>query len=327
MTDKDLILDSVRKEFGDDAIFTTSNYVRQPVGVISTGSFILDYLVLEIGGFPRGRTIELSGLEGTGKTTVCLHTAANAQQQGLLVAYVDAEQKLDLNYAELLGVDIDNLIISQPDNLDTALGVMDSLCRYSDIGLIIYDSIPALGQKKESEEKHFSDVSVHGGRNALLLNQFFRRNIYNIRKNNIMLLCTNQMRVKIGQRFSYLDTPGGIGLKHYSSVRLRLTSEKKIIEGNDVVGQEIKAHSLKNNVARPFRTKIFNIYSGRGIDYVGDVLMTAEIAGIVKKRSSWYMYNDKTIGQGKSRTVTSLRENKELLDMLEEEIKIWLNVH
>lgn len=327
MTDKDLILDSVRKEFGDDAIFTTANYVRQPVEVISSGSFILDHLILEIGGFPRGRTSEIAGADGTGKTTVCLHTAANAQQQGLLVAIVDAEQKLDLNYAANLGVNIDDLLISQPDHLKTALGIMDALCKHTSIGLIIYDSVPALGSKREYEEAHFDDVSADYGKRANMLNTFFRRNIYKIRENKIAFLCTNQLRDKIG-RFvpsGVTRTPGGWGLKHYASVRMQIRKRSDIKEKEDKIGQSITAHTLKNNVARPFRTGVFDIYAGRGIDYIGDVVQTAEIAGILKKRGSWYVYADETIGQGKPKTIANLKADTELLDMLIKELKEWLS--
>jgi len=319
------ILDLVRKDYGDDAIFTLDNYVKAPVNVISTGSFIIDNFVLEIGGLPRGRVTMVSGAEDSGKTTLSLQVAAQAQQLGLMVVYVDAEQALDVKYAIKLGVDTENLLISQPPTLTKGLAIMNALCKVSSVGLIVYDSVPAIGTGEEYSIENFEEVKAEYGRRANLLNTFFRKNIYDIRKNNIAMVFTNQLRANIvsgsfAGRAKKTRTPGGHGLRHYCSVMLELNYTGKIKSGEELVGQEVNVYTAKNKVARPYRSAKINIYGGLGIDYVGDIVLAGTDLGVLGKRGSWYTYNNETVGQGKLKTIEALKADPELLAMIKQEM-------
>lgn len=327
--DKNEILKQVRKEYGDNSIFTTNDHIVKPIDVISTGSFILDYQVLGIGGFPRGRSTMISGAEGSGKTTVSLHTAANAQAQNLLVAFIDAEQKLDLSYATALGVNTDDMLIVQPPHLHDSLGIMDLLCRQSEVGLIIFDSVVALGTLNEYKEDNYSEIKDFGATRAKEINTFFRRNIYNIRKHNIALIVINQLRDNISTTgFSRKKTyvPGGRALKHYASILLELSYTGRIKEGENIIGETVKAFTPKNNVALSFKSSIINIYSGQGIDSLGDIVTAASDLGVINKRGAWYFYDNQTIGQGLRLTTEALKNDKLLLNTITQETKEkWLN--
>ena len=328
---KEEILDQIRKDYGDDALFTLEDYVKAPVDVISTGSFIIDNFILEVGGLPRGRVAMISGAEDSGKTTISLQTAAQAQQLGLMVAYVDAEQALDVAYAVDLGVDVESLLISQPPTLTKGLAVMDALCKIDSIGLIVYDSVPAIGTGEEYSVDDFEDVKAEYGKRANMLNVFFRRNIYDIRKNNIVMVFTNQLRANIvsgsfAKRAKKTRVPGGHGLRHYSSVMMELSYTGKIKENEVAVGQEVNVYTAKNKVARPYRSAKVNIFGGLGIDYVGDILLAGDDLGVISKRGSWYVYNGETIAQGKLKTIGALKADPELLEMIKQEVvERWQN--
>ena len=328
---KEEILELVRKDYGDDAIFTLDNYVKAPVNVISTGSFIIDNFVLEIGGLPRGRVTMISGAEDSGKTTLSLQVAARAQQLGLMVVYVDAEQALDVKYAIKLGVDTESLLISQPPTLTKGLAIMNALCKVNSVGLIVYDSVPAIGTGEEYSIEDFEEVKAEYGRRANLLNTFFRKNIYDIRKNDIAMVFTNQLRANIvsGQfagRAKKTRIPGGHGLRHYCSVMLELTYTGKIKSGEELVGQEVNVYTAKNKVARPYRSAKVNIYGGLGIDSVGDIVLAGTDLGVLGKRGSWYTYNNEVVGQGKLKTIEALKADPELLEMIEQEmVDKWQN--
>lgn len=326
---KEEILELVRKDYGEDALFTLDDYVKAPIDVISTGSFILDNFVLEVGGLPRGRVTMISGAEDSGKTTVSLQVTAQAQQLGLMATYVDAEQALDVGYAANLGVDVENVLISQPPTLTKGLAIMDKLCKIATMGLIVYDSVPAIGTGEEYDTTDYEEVKAEYGKRANMINIFFRRNIYDIRKNNIAVVFVNQLRDNI-TRGSFAAkktrTPGGRGLKHYASVLLELTYTGKIKDGSELIGQEVNVYTAKNKVARPYRSATVNIFGGLGIDYVGDILLAGDDLGVISRRHSWYVYNGETIAQGKLNTINALKADSELLNMIKQEIvETWQN--
>lgn len=311
----------IQKQYGPSAILLLKGFVPEPVKAISTGSFVLDYDVLGVGGIARGRVTEIAGKEGSGKTSVCLHTAANAQQVGLKVAFIDAENKLDLTYAAALGVDIDELIISQPANGEVALGVADALCSLEDLGLLIFDSAAALGSKKEQSDKYEDNADV--GKPPRMINKFFRRNINVIKENEIAVVFTNQFRSKIGQSWGdNITTTGGWGLQYYSSVLLRLTYIQQIKAGDQVVGQRVKAHAKKSNISKPFQSGVFEIYYGRGIDLGADTLNAALEHSLLSKRGSYYVLpSGEILAHGKAKAVAALNDNRELLDGLIKELR------
>lgn len=318
MSDIEKIKKQIQREYGDEALFTLEDIEYPPVNVISTGSFILDYKVLGVGGIPRGRVTELSGKEGIGKTTICLHLCLSAMSSGLMAAYIDAEHKLDIPYAKNIGVDTDSLLISHPEDGEIALDVADSLCSVNGLGLIVFDSAAALGSKEEREGE-FTDTDSYA-KVPRMLNKFLRRNVSKIRRNDIAVVFTNQLRDDIGSYWGGTKTTGGHGLQHYSSVLFALGRRKDIKENGEVIGQQVEGYTKKNNVAPPYRSAKFDIYYNKGIDYVADLFNTAVKLGVVKKRSSWYSYNRETLGQGKVACTEIVREKPELLKQIEEEV-------
>lgn len=313
----------LQKTYGESALFNFADVEARPPDVISSGSLTLDHLVLGVGGFPRGRVTELAGGEGSGKTTICLHAGTNALKQGLYVAYIDAERKLDMRYARSLGLDKDNdrLFVSKPHTAEQALDITDALCKSPEVGLIILDSVPALGSLEEKEKDYVDNSSF--GAVARLLNKFFRRSIDHIEDNNIAVIFVNQYRSDIAKsRFipNAKKTSGGRGLQYYSSVLLRLRVMGKIGTTDHKIAHEVKAVAEKNGVAPPYRAGTFKIWYGIGIDPYSELLDIGEELGIIKKSGSYYKYQGNVIAQGFENSMNALKEDTELYNLIKEEV-------
>jgi len=322
MTD---FLKEIRKTYQEESLFLLSQFPRQEVSAIPTGSLLLDS-ALGVGGIPRGRYTEIYGIDSVGKTTLCQHIIANAQALGLTAAFIDVENALDFDYAGACGVDFETLYISQPDFAEEALGVAEILIKSKEVHLIVLDSIAALSPEKESEGE-FADQNIIGMLRAKMLNAFFRRTAVHIRKNNVAVVFTNQMRDNTKSFFGGLKTTGGRGLKHYASVRIDLKKKYKgeIKEGDTIVGQDIIAVIKKNRVAPPWKNGVFSILAGYGIDRPTDILMASEFLGIVNKRGAYYVLDGEVIAKGRFNTIKSLRDNPELVLDLEGKCKEMLN--
>ena len=318
-------LKKIHKRYNDESLFLLSAFPKQDVEAVSTGSLLLDS-ALGVGGIPRGRYTEIYGVFSSGKTTLCQHIVANAQKQGLVCAYIDVENSIDFDYAAACGVDFETLYISQPSFAEEALGIAELLIDSGEVGVIVIDSIAGLSPEQEHDGK-FADLNPAGMMRAKLLNTFFRRTAVAVRKNNVAVIFTNQMRDNTRSMFGGLSTPGGKGLKHYASVRLELKKKWKgeIKTGDEIVGQEIEVTVKKNKVAPPWKKATFAIMAGDGIDTETDTLGAAEWTGVVFKRGSYYVYMDETIGQGKIKTIKALKENPELLEAIRKECKEILN--
>jgi len=292
------------------------------VEVIPSGSLGLD-IALGVGGYPRGRVIEIYGPESSGKTTLTLHAIAEAQKAGGIAAFIDAEHAFDRFYAQNLGVDIDNLIISQPDNGEQALEIADNLVRSGAIDMVVIDSVAALTPKSEIEgEMGDSKMGLH----ARLMSQALRKLTGSISKTNCTMIFINQLREKIGVMFGNPETTtGGNALKFYASVRLdiRRSTQIKDSDGN-VLGNKTRVKVVKNKVAPPFRLAEFDIMYGQGVSKVGEILDVAVEHEIVKKSGSWFSYDDTKLGQGRDAVKNMIKDNPELMDELEEKIKVVL---
>jgi recombination protein RecA len=314
-----LTLDKLDKTYGKGAVMKMGDEVVQDVEVISSGSLGLD-LALGVGGYPRGRVVEIYGPESSGKTTLTLHAIAEAQKAGGIAAFIDAEHAFDRFYAEKLGVDIDNLIISQPDHGEQALEIADNLIRSGAIDIIIIDSVAALTPKSEIEgEMGDSKVGLH----ARLMSQALRKLTGSISKTHSTVIFINQLREKIGVMFGNPETTtGGNALKFYSSVRLdiRRSTQIKDTDGG-VLGNKTRVKVVKNKVAPPFRLAEFDIMYGEGISKVGEILDLGVGYEIIKKSGSWFSYGDTKLGQGRDAVKTLLLDNPELMDELEGKIK------
>lgn len=324
--DIDQAIKEIHKRYGSDSLYSLSSIedIKRP-NVYSTNSLILDWQVLGVGGIPRGRVTEIAGAEGSGKTTVSLHTAANAQKCGDIVAIIDAENKLDLRYAHVLGVDLTKALISQPDNGEAAINIADTLCKAKGVGLVLFDSAAALGSLKEQEEDFESNADV--AKIPRLLNKFFRRSMSNIRENDIAVIFTNQFRDIIGSPIAGLkNTTGGHGLQYYSSMLLRLsrTSDIKRSDGT-IAGHVVKAVAKKNNVDMPKRTGLFKIWYGAGIDVASEVIEFGVESGVVTKRGSFYNYGDLRLAQGLENAKNFLNDNPEVRDKIHKECIEWLH--
>jgi recombination protein RecA len=293
--------------------------VVQDVEVISSGSLGLD-LALGVGGYPKGRVIEIYGPESSGKTTLTLHAMAEAQKAGGIAAFIDAEHAFDRFYAQKLGVDIDNLIISQPDNGEQALEIADNLIRSGAIDIVVIDSVAALTPKSEIEgEMGDSKMGLH----ARLMSQALRKLTGSISKTNCTVIFINQLREKIGVMFGNPETTtGGNALKFYASVRLdiRRSTQIKDTDG-DVQGNKTRVKVVKNKVAPPFKTTEFDIMYGQGVSKVGEVIDLGVDFEIIKKSGSWFSYGDTKLGQGRDAVKTLLLDNPDLMDELEGKIK------
>ncbi|NCP06067.1 MAG: recombinase RecA [Flavobacteriales bacterium] len=317
-----LTLDKLDKAYGKGTVMKMSDSPVQDVEAIPSGSLGLD-IALGVGGYPRGRVIEIYGPESSGKTTLTLHAIAEAQKAGGIAAFIDAEHAFDRFYAEKLGVDIDNLIISQPDNGEQALEITDNLIRSGAIDIVVIDSVAALTPKSEIEgEMGDSKMGLH----ARLMSQALRKLTGSISKTNCTVIFINQLREKIGVMFGNPETTtGGNALKFYASVRLdiRRSTQIKETDGN-VTGNKTKVKVVKNKVAPPFKTAEFDIMYGEGISKVGEILDIAVEHEIIKKSGSWFSYDDTKLGQGRDAVKALIKDNPELQDELEIKIKALL---
>ncbi|GGK31003.1 protein RecA [Yeosuana aromativorans] len=317
-----LTLDKLDKAYGKGTVMRMSDSAVVDVEAIPSGSLGLD-IALGVGGYPRGRVIEIYGPESSGKTTLTLHAIAEAQKAGGIAAFIDAEHAFDRFYAQKLGVDIDNLIISQPDNGEQALEIADNLIRSGAIDIVVIDSVAALTPKSEIEgEMGDSKMGLH----ARLMSQALRKLTGSISKTNCTVIFINQLREKIGVMFGNPETTtGGNALKFYASVRLdiRRSTQIKETDGN-VTGNKTKVKVVKNKVAPPFKTAEFDIMYGEGISKVGEVLDIAVEHEIIKKSGSWFSYDDTKLGQGRDAVKALIKDNPELQDELEAKIKAAL---
>ena len=317
-----LTLDKLDKAYGKGTVMRMSDAPVIDVEVISSGSLGLD-IALGVGGYPRGRVVEIYGPESSGKTTLTLHAIAETQKSGGIAAFIDAEQAFDRFYAQNLGVDIDNLIISQPDNGEQALEIADNLVRSGAIDMVVIDSVAALTPKSEIEgEMGDSKMGLH----ARLMSQALRKLTGSISKTNCTMIFINQLREKIGVMFGNPETTtGGNALKFYASVRLdiRRSTQIKDSDGN-VLGNKTRVKVVKNKVAPPFRLAEFDIMYGQGVSKVGEILDVAVEHEIVKKSGSWFSYADTKLGQGRDAVKQMIKDNPELMDELEEKIRVIL---
>ncbi len=312
-----LTIDKIEKGYGKGTIMKLGDHVIEDVPSISSGSISLD-MALGVGGFPRGRVVEIYGPESSGKTTLALHAIANAQKAGGIAAFIDAEHAFDRFYAENLGIDIENLLISQPDNGEQALEIVDHLIRSGAIDIIVIDSVAALTPRAEIEGE-MGDSNV--GLQARLMSQALRKLTANISKTNTTCIFINQLREKIGVMFGNPETTtGGNALKFYSSVRLDIRRIGQIKEGDEVVGNRTRVKVVKNKLAPPFRKAEFDIMYGEGISLTGEVIDLGVEKGIIQKSGSWFSYGDTRLGQGRETVRRLLADNPELLEELKEKI-------
>lgn len=314
-----LTLDKLDKTYGKGTVMKMGDSAVQEVEVIPTGSLGLD-VALGVGGYPKGRVIEIYGPESSGKTTLTLHAIAEAQKKGGIAAFIDAEHAFDRNYAEKLGIDIENLIISQPDNGEQALEITDNLIRSGAIDIIVIDSVAALTPKSEIEgEMGDSKMGLH----ARLMSQALRKLTGSISKTNCTVIFINQLREKIGVMFGNPETTtGGNALKFYASVRLDIRRSTQIKDTNSAVqGNKTRVKVVKNKVAPPFKTAEFDIMYGQGISKVGEIIDLGVDFEIIKKSGSWFSYDDTKLGQGRDAVKVLLMDNPELMDELEQKIK------
>ena len=311
-------MSKIEKDFGKGSIMRMGDEQIEQVEVIPTGSVALD-TALGVGGYPRGRIIEIYGPESSGKTTLAIHAIAEAQKQGGIAAFIDAEHAFDRFYAEKLGVDVDNLWISQPDNGEQALEIADQLIRSSAIDILVIDSVAALTPKKEIEGD-MGDSAV--GLQARLMSQALRKLTSTIAKTNTCCIFINQLREKIGMMFGNPETTtGGNALKFYSSVRLDIRRITSIKDGDQVIGNQVRVKIVKNKVAPPFRKAEFEITFGEGISKIGEIVDLGVQYGIIQKSGSWFSYNGTKLAQGRDATKAMIKDNPELAEELEGLIK------
>ncbi len=313
-----LTLDKLDKTYGKGTVMKMGDKAIEEVETISSGSLGID-LALGVGGYPRGRIIEIYGPESSGKTTLTLHAIAEAQKAGGIAAFIDAEHAFDRNYAEKLGVDIENLIISQPDNGEQALEIAENLIRSGAIDIVVIDSVAALTPKSEIEgEMGDSKMGLH----ARLMSQALRKLTGTISKTNCTVFFINQLREKIGVMFGNPETTtGGNALKFYASVRLDIRRSTQIKDGDNVLGNRTKVKVVKNKVAPPFKVAEFDIMYGEGISKTGEILDLAVEFEIIKKAGSWFSYGETKLGQGRDAVKSLIKDNPELADELELKIK------
>jgi recombination protein RecA len=313
-----LTLDKLEKSYGKGAIMKLGDSVVEPVEAISTGSLGLD-IALGIGGLPKGRVVEIYGPESSGKTTLATHVIAEAQKKGGIAAFIDAEHAFDKYYAQKLGVDVENLLISQPDNGEQALEIADNLIRSGAIDVIVIDSVAALVPKGEIEGE-MGDSKM--GLQARLMSQALRKLTGTIAKTNCCCIFINQLREKIGVMFGNPETTtGGNALKFYASVRLDIRRTSQIKDSDEVAGNRVKVKIVKNKVAPPFRIAEFDIMFGEGISKVGEIIDLGVDYNIVKKSGSWFSYGETKLGQGRDAVKNLLLDNPDLMDELEAKIR------
>ena len=310
------VVDEIKQRFGEGAILKLKDVRSVDIEAIPTGSFSLD-LALGIGGIPKGRVVEIFGPEATGKSTLALHCIAEVQKRGESAAFIDAEHALDPDYAKRIGVNTDDLLISQPDSGEQALQIVESLVRSEAISLIVVDSVAALTPKVEIAGE-IGDQ--HIGLQARLMSQALRKLTSIVSKTRTTVIFLNQTRMKIGVMFGNPETtPGGLALKFYSSVRIELRRRAKIKHGDEIIGSRIKAKVVKNKVAAPFKTTEFDIYYNEGISKFADIVNTAIKYDIIKKSGSWLQYGDVKLGQGMEGARETLKNDHKLAEEIKKE--------
>lgn len=308
----------LEKKFGEGTVMFMGENRRMDIESISTGSLMLD-LALGIGGLPRGRIIEIYGTESSGKTTISLQAVAEAQKAGGMAAFIDVEHALDPVYARKLGVDIDNLLVSQPDTGEQALEIIETLVRSGAIDIIVLDSVAAMTTKAEID----GDMGdAHVGVQARLMSQAMRKLTAVISNTNTVAIFINQIREKIGVMYGNPETtPGGRALKFYSSVRIEVRRGEPIKDGGEIIGNRTKCKVVKNKVAPPFKTAEFDILYGQGVSKMGEIVDTAVDFDIIKKSGSWFSYNDMKIGQGREKVLDYLKNNPDICNEIEKKIR------
>ena len=311
-------LTQIKKQFGEGAVMRLGQNNGMHVDAISTGSLSLD-LALGIGGLPRGRIIEIYGPESSGKTTLALHIVAQAQKRGGEVAFVDAEHALDPDYAARIGVDIDSMLVSQPDTGEQALEITDALVRSGAVDVVVVDSVAALTPRAEIEGE-MGDTFV--GLQARLMSQALRKLAGNISKTNCVVIFINQLRMKIGVMYGNPETTtGGNALKFYASVRIDIRRTEAIKNGTEIVGNRTRAKIVKNKVAPPFKEAIFDIMYGEGISKWGELVDLAVQLDLINKSGSWFSIGDERIGQGRDNAKLYLQEHPDVADRIEQEVR------
>ena len=312
-----LAMEKIDKDHGKGAIMKMGDNIVENLSVVSTGSVGLD-IALGVGGYPKGRVVEIFGPESSGKTTLAIHAIAETQKIGGIAAFIDAEHAFDRFYAEKLGVDIENLLISQPDSGEQALEIADQLIRSSAVDLVVIDSVAALTPKAELEGD-MGDSKM--GLQARLMSQALRKLTANINKTNTTCIFINQLREKIGIMFGNPETTtGGNALKFYSSIRLDIRRIGQIKDGDEVKGNQTRVRVVKNKVAPPFRKAEFDIMFGEGISRTGELLDLGVDYGIVKKSGSWFSYEETKLGQGREAAKNCIKDNPELAEEIEQKI-------
>ena len=314
-------LSQIEKQFGKGAVMRMGDRTDDVIEAVSTGSLGLD-VALGIGGLPRGRVVEIYGPESSGKTTLTLQVIANVQRNGGTAAFVDAEHALDPGYAEKLGVNVDDLLVSQPDTGEQALEIADMLVRSNAVDIVVVDSVAALTPKAEIEgEMGDSHVGLH----ARLMSQALRKLTANIKRSNCLVIFINQIRMKIGVMFGSPETTtGGNALKFYASVRLDIRRIGAVKRGEEVIGSETRVKVVKNKVAPPFRQAEFEILYGEGISRAGEIIEMGVTANLIEKSGAWYSYKGERIGQGKDNARLYLKEHPEIAAELEAELRVRL---
>ena len=317
------VLNDIEKQFGKGSIMKLGDNKHLKVDVCSSGCLSLD-IALGVGGYPRGRIIEIYGPESSGKTTVALHMIAEAQKAGGIAAFIDAEHALDPEYAERLGVNIDELLLSQPDTGEQALEICDALVRSQAISIIVIDSVAALVPQAEIDGEM---GDAHVGLQARLMSQALRKLSGTISKTNTTCIFINQLREKVGVMFGNPETtPGGRALKFYSSIRLEIRRSEQLKMGDGVVGNKTNIKVVKNKVAPPFKSATVDIMYGEGVSREGELVDLASEAGIIEKSGAWYSYQGEKLGQGKENVKLLLKDNLELRDEIELKVRKYYDI-
>ncbi|UQS84368.1 recombinase RecA [Bombilactobacillus thymidiniphilus] len=313
-----MALKKIEKDFGKGAVMRLGDNAQTQVSSISSGSLSLDH-ALGIGGFPRGRIVEIYGPESSGKTTVALQTVAEVQKNGGTAAYIDAENAMDPTYAKALGVDIDSLLLSQPDTGEQGLEIADALISSGAIDILVIDSVAALVPRLEIEGEMGDS---HVGLQARMMSQALRKLSGTINKTKTIALFINQIREKVGVMFGNPETtPGGRALKFYATVRLEVRRSEQIKDGSDVIGNKVKIKVVKNKVAPPFKVAVVDMMYGQGISQTGEILDMAVEKDIVNKSGSWYSYQDERIGQGRENAKAYLDEHSDMKDEVKQKVR------
>ena len=314
----DQVLLDIEKQFGKGAVMKLGDHEQRKIDVIPSGSISLD-IALGIGGMPRGRIVEIYGPESSGKTTLALSVIAQAQKKGGTCAFIDAEHALDPAYAKKIGVDLENLLISQPDAGEQALEITDTLVRSGAIDVLVVDSVAALVPKAELEGEMGDQ---HMGLHARLMSQALRKLTATVSRSNTLVIFINQIRMKIGVMFGNPETTtGGNALKFYASVRIDIRSTGKIKDKEDIIGSQTRVKIVKNKVAPPFKTIDFDIMYGEGISKTGEIIDLGMKAGFVEKAGAWFSYNGEKLGQGRENAKLFLRDNPEIAQEIENKIR------